>query len=461
MFNPQYYFRPESKEFVFTVKTDNAGVSATNQFQLPIYVGGAYNFRVLDSSDNLLATVTSGASPVIITLPSVGTHQLKIRGTIIGWRFANTGDRLKFMSVEKWGQLRLGNLGNYFQGCANLDLSGVSDVLDLTGTTSLANMFSGCSILSTVNKMNEWSTSAVTNMNLMFFNCTAFNQNIGNWNTSLVDNMSGLFRSATAFNQNIGSWNLSSVTNMQSLLQSATNFNQPIGNWNVSNVTNMLGIFFTATSFNQNIGSWNVSGVSDFSQSFQLATAFNNGGSSDINNWNTSSVTNMNSMFSGATAFNQNIGSWNVSNVTSIGSFMANKTAANYSSANMDAILNGWIVNELKPTLGNPTTFGTIARTIASNASRLLMGGVSTTKAVTNAIDNGSGLIRITAIGHGLTTADKCFIKSILGTTEANGLATVTVIDVDNFDIDGSTFTNAYISGGTVITQYGWLGLPI
>jgi surface protein len=215
----------------------------------------------------------------------------------------------------------------------------------------------------------------------------------------------------------------------------AINFNNGgsalINNWNIitSLAVNMSAMFSGATNFNQPIGSWN-----------------------------TQAVTNMSGMFNSAANFNQNIGAWNVSAVTNIGNFMSNKTNLNYSSTNMDALLNGWVNNELKPTLS--TNFGTIVRTSASNSSRLLMGGVSTTKTVTNATNNGSGLIRVTAVGHGLTTNNKVFIKSILGTTEANGLATVTVIDANNFDIQGSTFTNTYISGGTVITQYGWVTLP-
>ncbi len=84
----------------------------------------------------------------------------------------------------------------------------------------------------------------------------------------------------------------------------------------------------------------------------------------------------------------------------------------------------------------------------------LLVARMDAEVAITNAANNGSGLIRITAAGHGLSTGDRVFIKDVVGTTEANNTDTikkwqVTVIDPSTYDLNGSTFTNAYVSGGT------------
>jgi len=73
-----------------------------------------------------------------------------------------------------------------------------------------------------------------------------------------------------------------------------------------------------------------------------------------------------------------------------------------------------------------------------------------TSTTISNAVDNGSGLIRITSTTHGLTTNDFVNIAGVTGTIEANGDFQVTVIDANTIDLVGSTFTNAYISGGTV-----------
>lgn len=74
--------------------------------------------------------------------------------------------------------------------------------------------------------------------------------------------------------------------------------------------------------------------------------------------------------------------------------------------------------------------------------------------AVTGSADNGSGLIRLTATSHGLTTSDVVGVANVGGTTEANGFWTVTVIDVNTVDLQGSTFSNTYTSGGNIGTTF-------
>jgi surface protein len=102
---------------------------------------------------------------------------------------------------------------------------------------------------------------------------------------------------------------------------------------------------------------------------FNQASAFNQ----NIGSWNVGSVTSMNGMFAFATSFNQNIGSWNVSNVTDFNSFMVNKNFNNYSTANLNAIYNGWSSRSVKPNI--TISFGTIKYTSASSSGRAILTG--------------------------------------------------------------------------------------
>lgn len=70
-------------------------------------------------------------------------------------------------------------------------------------------------------------------------------------------------------------------------------------------------------------------------------------------------------------------------------------------------------------------------------------------------VNNGSGLCRVRVSAHGLTTGDKIFISGILGVASANGAWKITVIDADNFDLQLSTFSGTWTSGGRL--EFVWL----
>lgn len=82
-------------------------------------------------------------------------------------------------------------------------------------------------------------------------------------------------------------------------------------------------------------------------------------------------------------------------------------------------------------------------------STTLNAGGLPSAVSITGAADNGAGLIRLTINTTTFTTGDIVFVRLINGTTEARGNWRVTVISPTALDLDGSTFTNAYVSGGT------------
>jgi hypothetical protein len=75
---------------------------------------------------------------------------------------------------------------------------------------------------------------------------------------------------------------------------------------------------------------------------------------------------------------------------------------------------------------------------------------------ITNTADNGSGLIRITINGHGYTTGDEVNIPAPGpgGVAAAVGQWIITVIDANNFDLQGSVFAGGYTSGGTCLRYF-------
>ncbi len=98
----------------------------------------------------------------------------------------------------------------------------------------------------------------------------------------------------------------------------------------------------------------------------------------------------------------------------------------------------------------------TTIKSIVDNGTGRLTGAVDAAwvGTITDCADNGSGLIRVTDASHPFSTSDEINIAAVAGTTEANSTFanptwTITKVDGNNYDLQGSTFANAYTSGGT------------
>ena len=128
---------------------------------------------------------------------------------------------------------------------------------------------------------------------------------------------------------------VSAAASLRSMFQNTGAFNSPIGHWEVGTVTDMAHMFQNASAFNQDVSAWDVGAVTDMGRMFNGASAFNQ----PIGGWDVGEVTDMTAMFNAASAFNQDVSAWDVSNVTTAAEMLNGVTL---STANYDALLNGW-----------------------------------------------------------------------------------------------------------------------
>ena len=211
-----------SDDFVITVKTDNPGTSPDTQFTIPT-TGSGYNYN-LDCDDDGVheATGVTGSTTCVYTSP--GTYTVRIKdntGSGTGFPriyFNNSGDKDKLLTIEQWGTGQWTSMRRAFYGCSNL-AGQATDVPNL---------------------------SNVTDMNNMFANATAFNQDIGGWDTSNVTILSAMFAYASDFNQDIGGWYVSSLTNATYMFYgvklSTRNYDSLLMGWNAQ--TLQSGVYF-------------------------------------------------------------------------------------------------------------------------------------------------------------------------------------------------------------------------
>ena len=221
----------------------------------------------------------------------------------------------------------------------------------ITAGTSLRGLFHSLSNVTTIEGLNYFDTSRVTNMSNMFFNTNRLTSldvsswdtsnvidmswmfvhthqlaslDVSNWDTSSVRNMNAMFGDARGLTSiDVSSWDTSNVTNMSNMFGSTFQLTSlDLSTWDTSNVTNMSNMFsgtFELTSLD--LSTWDTSNVTNMSGMFVNAVQLT---SLDVSTWDTGSVTNMGGMFAGAGRLKSvDVSNWDTSSVTEMGGMFA------------------------------------------------------------------------------------------------------------------------------------------
>lgn len=155
------------ERFIITVKTNNAGTSATNQFTIPT-TGGGYNYDIEYDGQ----TLTGQTGSVTLTFPSgAGTYDIKISGSFPKCYFNNGGDKLKLLDIKNFGIYALGGTSqqNAFYGCSNMVIS-ATDIGHFENVTNFGFAWFNCSSLTTFPLID---TSSGTNFTRAFRNLSS------------------------------------------------------------------------------------------------------------------------------------------------------------------------------------------------------------------------------------------------------------------------------------------------
>jgi hypothetical protein len=168
-----------------------------------------------------------------------------------------------------------------------------------------------------------------------------------------------------------------------------------------------------------------------------------------------------NTWVAGGTAI-QEIGYW-ISNTSNVGGKVnINVVSHNFETGDMVTVadivgteeaLGTWIVTKVDD--DNVILQGSVYATTYTSGGYIVGAGPFTTHDITACADNGAGLIRVTTESdHNFTTGNHVAIEGIVGTIEANDVWIITKIDANNFDLQESTFTNAWVSGGQASNRW-------
>ena len=204
-------------DFVFTVKTDNAGTSTDVQFTMP-FLSSNTNSGTVDWGDGVIEPLLSGVANQTHTYAIAGTYEIILSGTINFWRFNDVGDKDKILNISNWGNFDFTTSAVFF-GCTNLN-STATDA-PIISTTNLGITFRNCNVWN--GEMNTWDVSNVTNFTRFMQGCDLYNQPLDLWDTSNVTTFQQFLNTVGgAFNQDLSNFDITNVSNGSLFLNGTT-----------------------------------------------------------------------------------------------------------------------------------------------------------------------------------------------------------------------------------------------
>ena len=139
--------------------------------------------------------------------------------------------------------------------------------------TSTCRMFADLSQMSSIQGLENLNTAKVTDMNGMFYNCTALKSlDLSSFNTAKVTDMSNMFYSCESLTSlDLNSFNTAKVTDMSLMFYGCQRLTSlDLSSFNTANVTDMSYMFCSCQSLTSlDLSSFNTANVTDMSNMFQ------------------------------------------------------------------------------------------------------------------------------------------------------------------------------------------------
>ena len=165
--------------FEMVVKTDNTGVSASNQFKLQFNGSAGVQIDWGDGTTEQYVFNGSGANSTTKTYATAGTYTIRLYGWWVRLLFFQN-DANKVLSVNNWGVNVWGSMLNSFRDTFNLALN-ATDAPNLGTLTTMVGLFRNSSINANI---GHWILPAtLTTMDTIFQNTA---MNAANYTDTLV-----------------------------------------------------------------------------------------------------------------------------------------------------------------------------------------------------------------------------------------------------------------------------------
>ena len=266
-------------------------------------------------------------------------------GSVMAYAVLNDDGRTYTIYLQGPGKI-IANKDSSYLFCEFYKLESIEglEYFDTSNVTNMSYMFYLCTNLTELD-LSYFDTSKVTNMNSMFGEChNLIRLNVSNFDTSKVTDMSSMFRYCESLTElNLSNFDTSKVTDMAGMFSYCFNLRKlNVSNFNTAKVTTMYRMFTNCISLTElNVSSFNTSNVINMKEMFYGCESLIK---LDVSNFNTSNVTSMRYMFYGCSNLTElNISNFNTTKVTTMYGMFADcisLTELDVSSFNTSKVTN-------------------------------------------------------------------------------------------------------------------------
>ena len=191
------------------------------------------------------------------------------------------------------------SLREFFKGCKALETISGLEYLNTANVTDMNSMFYGCSALTSLD-LKKFNTENVTDMSYMFFKCSALTSlDLKNFKTARVKHMYYMFSGCSALTSlDLKNFKTENVTDMYNMFDGCSDLTSlDLTNFNTTKVTNMSNMFsFCSALTSLDLTNFNTTNVTYMYNMFDGCSALT---SLDLTNFNTANVERMQEMFKG------------------------------------------------------------------------------------------------------------------------------------------------------------------
>ena len=245
-------------------------------------------YAVLDEATGTLTFKCDAAKPE-------GAYEMNNGYTAPGWYY-KAYDIKKIVFESSFADARPTSCSHWFESYHGEEIEGL-EYLNTSEVTNMALMFNNCSGLKSLN-LSKFNTGKVTDFQYMFAGCRSLTSlDVSSFNTENATNMAAMFYGSSSLTSlDVSNFNTSNVTTMEDMFRSCGELKSlDLSKFNTSNVKEMNSMFYECGALaSLDVSSFNTSNVTTMASMFGRCVALT---TLDLSSFNTEKVEKMQYMF--------------------------------------------------------------------------------------------------------------------------------------------------------------------